>query len=260
MVTMAPKLPNWVWVLMVIGVVVLLVALMRGCGQSKTQAAKYNKLDSLNTVLLHAITEEKVKSDSSKKAFQDSLEFERGQTALANEQKLRTENDLHDQVLENKALIAKFKLGDYTIGGDTASITVPNEFVTDCQGCFANLERTTGLVERYKVDINALESSQEKQNQLYQSRFKELELQKNGFINKIASLAEQERDAIDKLKPRGRLYLSWGVLWRPWPVAAGMGLMYQNKRNLIWGLKGYYGQGGTTVETNINIPLSLNFR
>jgi hypothetical protein len=257
MVTLTPKLPRWVLILIAIGVVVLLVSLIRGCNQSKTQTAKYNKLDSLNTVLLHAIAEEKAKSDSSKKAYQDSLEFERGQYALLKEQKLRTEDELRDQALENKALIAKFKLGDYT---DTTSVTVPNEFVTDCQGCFVNLEKTTGLVERYKVDINRLESSQEKQNKLYQNRFKELELEKIGFRSKINILAKAQQDAIDKLKPRGRLYLSWGVLWRPWPVAAGAGVMYQNKRNLIWGAKVYYGMQKTTVETSINFPLSLNFR
>jgi len=251
------KLPKWGWILIVTGIIVLIIVLMRGCSQSKTQIAKYNKLDSLNTVLLHAITEDKAKTAISEKAYQDSLEFERGQVALANEQKLRTESELQDMIKENRALIAQHKLYKYT---DTTAVTVPNGFVTECEGCFVKLEKTTNVAERYKKDINALEEKQEKENKLYQKRFKELDQERLGFYNKINTLAKAQQEAIDKLKPHGRLYLSWGVLWSYWPTSAGFGLKYQTKRNLLIGVMGYYGVNKTTIETTINFPLSLRFK
>jgi hypothetical protein len=240
--------------LLVAVVAVLLFLQFRGCRQSKIQLHKFNKIDSLNNVLLHAVSDDKLRTDSAKKAFQDSLEFERGQRAILEAQKERTEAELDDITKENKALITKYKIGQYT---DTSSVTVPGEFITDCQGCFVKLEKTTGLVERYKKDINKIQDKWDEHDKMYQKRFRELDEEKLGFYNKINTLAKAQQKAIDELKPHGRLYLSWGVLWRPWPVAGGVGLMYQNKRNLIWGLKGYYGQGGTTVETNVNLPLSL---
>lgn len=254
---LTPKLPKWVWILIIIGIFVLIIALMRGCSQSKTQATKHHKLDSLNTVLLQAITEEKSKSDSIKKAFQDSLEFERGQVALAKAQKIRTEAELQDVIKENRALIAQHKLHKYA---DTSAVTVPHGFVTECEGCFVSLEKTTNIAEKYKRDNDTLSAKQANQDRIYKKLFQELDQEKLGFYNKISALAKAQQDAIDKLKPHGRLYLSWGVLWRSWPVAAGAGLMYQNKRNLIWGAKWYYGSQGTTIETSINLPLSLNFR
>jgi len=257
MFILTPKLPKWVWILIIIGIVVLLIALLRGCSQSKTQISKYNKLDSLNTVLLHAIAEDKAKTAISEKAYQDSLEFERGQVALANEQKLRTESELQDVIKENRALIAQHKLYKYT---DTSAVTVPHGFVTECEGCFVSLEKTTNIAEKYKRDNDALFAKQADQDRLYQKRFKELDQERLGFYNKINTLAKAQQDVIDKLKPHGRLYLSWGVLWKPFPWAAGIGAMYQTKRNLIIGAKGYYSSQGTLIETNINFPLSLRFK
>jgi hypothetical protein len=243
--------------LLIAGILILVFLLIRGCNQSKLQVSKAAKLDSLNNILLHVVSNDKLVTDSTKNAFHDSLEFVNGQLALANEQKLRTEAELQDVIKSNKVLIEKHRLAQYA---DTTAVTVPSEYITDCEGCFTNLEKTTTLVNRYKTDINTMEAKQREQNKIYQKRFKELDAEKLGFYNKINTLAKASQDAIDQLKPHGRLYLTWGVLWRPWPVAAGGGLMYQNKRNLIWGINCYYGQNGTTVETNIHFPLSLKFR
>lgn len=240
----------------IIGVIILLIALIKGCHENKGTYAKYRKVDSLNNVLLHAASEDKRIIDSSKKLFQDSLEFERGQKELALAQKERTEDELDDVLQENNKLIAQHKLAQYT---DTSAVTVPNGFITECNDCFSKLEITTNVSLKYKSDYNKLQENWDRHEKLYQNRFKEIEVERLRFNNKISTLAKQQQDAIDKLKPHGRLYLSWGVLWSPWPVSVGGGLMYQNKRNLIYGLKWYYGRGGTTIETTLNFPLSLRF-
>lgn len=251
-----PKNKVWTYVILVV-MVILLIAAIRGCKKANQEAKSKGKIQLIADSALAVIKEYKKTSDSTAKQFQDTIEFERGQNALLFAQKLRTEIDLQDVIQENKALIKKYKQGDYT---DTSAVTVPGEFVTDCQGCFVNLERTTGLVERYKSDINNIQANWDKQTELYQKRFRQLDTEKIDFYNKISALTKQQQDAASKLKPHGTLYLSWGVLWRPWPIGAGGGFMYQNKRNLIYGLKGYYGQGGTTVEMTINFPLSLKFK
>jgi hypothetical protein len=254
---MTLKINPIVATLLIAGILILLIALIKGCNSSRKEVIAKEKAIAYGDSMKAAFNVYKIISDSSKKQFQDSLEFSAGQLALANEQKLRTEAELQDITKQNRALIAQHRLYQYA---DTTAITVPNGFVTECEGCFVKLENTTNLVERYKRDIKTIETKQADQNQLYQKRFKELDQEKLGFYNKINTLAKAQQEAIDKLKPHGRLYLTWGVLWRPWPVGAGGGLMYQNKRNLIWGLTCYYGQNGTTLETNIHFPLSLKFR
>lgn len=242
-------------VLVLIGI--LLIAAIRGCQKANQAISAQDKAVSFGDSIKAAFNIYKVITDSSSKRFEDSLEFERGQRALANEQRLRTEAQLQDITKENRALIEKHKLAKYT---DTSAVLVPGEYLTDCEGCFTKLETTTALANKYKGDVNNLQSQWEKQNQLYQKRFKELDQEKLGFYNKINTLAKAQQEAVDKLKPHGRLYLTWGVLWHYLPTAAGAGLMYQNKRNLIWGITCYYGQNGTTIETNIHFPLSLKFK
>lgn len=243
--------------LLITVVIILIAAVFKGCYENNGVVAKYKKLDSLNSVLLDVVADSDRELDSTKKAFNDSLEFERGQKELAKAQLQRTAYELDAATKTNKELIAKYKLAKYT---DTSTVTVPHEFVADCHDCFTNLEKTTNQVDTYRTDVSRIQNSWNKQEALYQKRFKEIEIERLGFNNKIRSLAKQQQEYIDKLKPHGRLYLSWGVLFQPWPKYAGVGLMYQNKRNLIWGAMWYYGDKGHVVQTIINFPLSLKFR
>lgn len=240
-----------------IAIILLLIALFKGCNKSAKETIAKEKALVLADSALSAIKEYKTKSDSSAKLFQDTIEFERGQNALADAQKQRTELELDHALAENSALIRKYKMHQYT---DTSAVLAPAEFISDCHDCFVKLERDSVVIGRYKNDINNIQANWDRQTEIYQKRFKEINKERLGFYNKINSLEKQQKEAADNLEPHGRLYLSWGVLWRPWPVAAGAGLMYQNKRNLIWGAKAYYGQQGTTVETTINFPLSLKKR
>lgn len=201
-------------ILLIAGIFILVVALIRGCNQSKLQLSNLKKSDSLNKELLHTIASDRISTDSTKKQYKDSLEFITGQYALAKEQALRSDVNLQAQINVNNALIAKHKWDKYA---DTSAVLTPHEFIEDCEGCFTNLEKTTGLVERYKTDINNLQNSWDKQSQLYQKRFKELDAEKLGFYNKINTLAKAQQEAIDKLKPHGQLYFSWGGV--VWPVA-----------------------------------------
>lgn len=254
---MSLKINPIVATLLIAFIIILLFALFKGCQQSKINYAKYRKVDSLNTILLGVVKDEKSKADSISKNYQDSLELERGQYELLKNQKERTEAALDNALEGNKELIAKHKLDKYA---DTTAVTVPGAYVEDCDSCFAKLETTTNLTLRYKNDLNALEANWRKQNELYQKQFKALDQERLGFYSKVQTLAQQQQKELDKLKPHGRLYLSWGVIFRPVPVAAGAGLLYQNKYNLIYGCRWYYGKDGHMIEASLNFPLSIKFR
>jgi len=254
---MTLKINPIVATLLIAGVIILIIALLNGCNNSRKEVIAKEKAIAYGDSMKSAFNVYKIITDSSKKQFQDLLEVERGHSSLIEAQKAVTEMELDKLTKQNKDLIAKHRLAEYT---DTSATLVPSEYINDCEGCFTKLETTTNLANKYKNDVNNLQSSWDKQTAIYQKRFKELDAEKLGFYNKISTLAKAQQESIDKLKPHGRLYLTWGVLWKYWPTAAGAGLMYQNKRNLIIGATWYYGNQGTIIQTTINFPLSLKFR
>lgn len=239
-----------------IGIGILIILCMRGCHQSKLEVAAKENAQKIADSALSVLKVYKILSDSTAKEFQDSLDFERGQKELAIAQKEKTEDQLDASGKQIKQLIEKYKYAKYA---DTTAVTVPQGFVNDCHDCFVKLEDQNNLVNKYRNDVNNLQANNDKQIGLYQQRFKELNAEKLGFTNKISSLLKQQQETINKLQPHGRLYLSWGVLWSYWPSAAGAGLMYQNKRNLIWSGMVYYGTNGYTIQTTLNFPLSIKF-
>lgn len=236
------------------GIFILAVIAFNGCNKSRKEVAAKEKAIRVADSALLVLKEYKIQADSSSKEFKDTIEFERGQKVLIENQKAKTEADLDKTLADNKALILQHSLAEYA---DTTAITVPSGYVRECEDCFTKLETTTNLTLRYKGDLNSLQSNWDKQNQLYQNRFKQLEQEKLGFYNKINSLAKEGKEAADKLKPHGKLYLSWGVMWSPWPIAGGAGLMYQTKYSFQYGVKFYYGNKGTIVETSMHFPLSI---
>lgn len=236
------------------GGLLLAFALFRGCKQSRIEVAAKEKAEHIADSALAVIKNYKSSSDSTAKDFQDTIDFERGQKELANAQKEKTETALDKALTENKELIARHHLADYT---DTATVVVPSQYVQECEDCFTKLDNTTKLSLKYKNDFNNLGLKWESQVQIYERRFKQLNEEKLGFYNRINSLAKEAKDATDKLKPHGRLYLSWGVMFGPWPKMAGGGLLYQTKYNLMYEANWFYGNQGHMVEASIKFPLSI---
>lgn len=235
-------------------ILILMVVAFNGCNKSRIEVSAREKAEQVADSALRVVKEYKTRTDSTDAEFKDTIEFERGQKALIENQKAKTEADLDKALADNKVLIEQHKLAQYT---DTTAVTVPGGFVRECEDCFTKLETTTNLSLRYKGDLNSLQNNWDKQSQLYQNRFKQLEQEKLGFYNKINTLAKEGKEAADKLKPHGKLYLSWGVMWSPWPIAGGAGLMYQTKYSFQYGVKFYYGNKGTIVETSMHFPLSI---
>lgn len=248
------KISNWAIAAMLIGIGLLIIALTRGCNkvrQNKEAAnglsSQVDSLKALNKSVLVAWAQ----SDS---AYKDTLAFERGQRMLAEAKKERTEDDLNKALTENEKLIKKYKNHEYT---DTTMVQAPKEFVNDCKDCFTRLEITNGITLKYKKEVNDWADKFKKETSRISGRVTQVEKERDSYRFSVDSLTDIQKKSVSSVKPKGRLYLSWGVLWSYWPTAAGGGLMYQTPRNVIFGAKCYYGAGKTTVETTINFPLSL---
>src|SRR5687768_16203517 len=113
--------------LLIAGIIILIIALFKGCKQSKIDLAAKEKAQQLSDSALAVLKTYKIVSDSTAKEFKDSLEFERGQKELALAQKERTEDILDQTNVEVSRLLDKYKYAKYT---DTTAVTVPNEYVS----------------------------------------------------------------------------------------------------------------------------------
>ena len=246
--------PPWLKFLILIGVGVLIIVLIKGCKNNKEQAADIKALVRISDSLKALTKDAVIGWRQSEAQYRDSLEFERGQRLLAEAQKERIEDDLMRVNKDNAALLEKYKYYKYA---DTNMVLAPKEFVDDCKDCFTKLETTDRLSITYRKQVNDWSKKYERETSLLQNRISKVESERDVFHHKVDSFATVQKTAVNKIKQRGRLYLSWGVLYQPWPKYAGAGFMYQTKNNMIYGAKWYYGTGGQVVETTINFPLSL---
>ena len=251
---MTLKINQIVVALVIAGILILFFALFKGCKQNKIEVTARQKAEQLVDSTLSVLKTFKANTDSTTVDFQVKNELLMGQIELVKSQKDRAEAALEDQIIINNTLIDKHKMAKYA---DTTATLVPAEYLADCEGCFTNLEKTNKEANKYKSDVNVLQDKLKNQDGLYQNRFKQLEEEKLGFYNKINSLAQQQKEVADKLKPHSRLYVSWSVLWHSWPMAAGGGIMYQTKSSFQYGLTVYYGNTGTIFATSMHFPLSI---
>lgn len=251
------KISNWAIFAMLVGIGLLIFALIKGCQQVKNNnnahASLVNQVDSLTA--LNKQTE--VKWALSDSAYRDTLQFERGQKALIEAQKERIENELTIVNLENVKLINKYKEAQYT---DTTTTIAPKEFIDDCKDCFSRLEITNNLTLKYKKEINEWGLRFKRETEILENRIAGITKERNDYHSKVDSITVAQAKTVSKIQSHGRLYLSWGVLLGPFPKYAGAGLMYQTKRNMIFGGTCYYGDKGYLIQANMHFPLSLKIK
>lgn len=251
---MSLKINPLVVVAVLVGIVVLVFAFVRGCQNGKKAASlvidyqgRIDKLAQDSTDLANHLSE----SGDTIKVLNGLLSLTDNRLLSLNEN-LDKAND-RISILLRKHVPIKPSL-------DTSITTVPNIYIEECAECFSELSDGRDSVKKYRAERDNQEQIYKSKLSVKDNSINYLEKANKVLTSSYKSLIDSAKKVQDVLKPRGRLYLSWSVLWRPWPIAAGGGLMYQNRRNLIFGLRGYYGPDGTTVETSMNFPLSFKKR
>lgn len=240
---------------LLIGLGVLLIALIRGCKNNQhNEALVVNYEARIGNLLKDSIeTAERLKENDEKIQILD------GQLSLSNNKLSFLDEDL-GRANDRITILLKKHIPIQPSLDSNVTVT-PNEFITDCADCFKELSNGQKLVVQYKAEKENQFNLLSGKINLKDNRIKDLETANVKLTSNYRSLIDSSKRFQDKLKPRGRLYLSWGVLWKdyvPWSVGAG--LMYQNKRNLIIGASWYYNSQGHMVQTNIHFPLSLRFK
>lgn len=254
------KIPTWLKFSLLIGLGISIVLLMRGgCGQGKLTIAEAVQFKNDIKRLVQDSARLAKERDSTKKAYQDSLDFANGQLALRENQLTARIMQLDSADKRITALRAKYQ--PVQPSKDTSITTVQNSYIENCADCFAELSNGQEKVKQYMAQIDNLNKAYQSKINLQQNRINQLDKQNTQLAGTLQDCIEISKAAEKKLSPHGQLFFSWSVLWVPLlPKMAGVGLMYQNKYRLQVGIRGMFGQYGNGFETEVNMPLSFKRR
>lgn len=239
-----------------ITVVILLFASIRGCRTN-------SRLVTDNTILTQqrdnnhdSLELLKKEIAESAKDYQDSLSFERGQSALKNAQKEATEKEL-DKATNRIQWLLHNRID--IIPSDSGTTLVPNEFLSECKDCWIELDGQNRLVIKYRKDIKERDSINYKTTNIYIGRIAELEKQVEYGLKVASKLDTIATTALIKYKPRRIVYLSLSALWinNPIPNGAAVGFKYKDKKERIFGVKAGVTSLGKLYEGEASIPLSF---
>jgi hypothetical protein len=250
------KISNWAILVTLVLLGLLIIALIRGCKNNQHNGALIvNHEAHLNNLIQDSIETAKKLNENDKQ-----MEVLEGQLSLSNNKLLFLDENL-GKANDRITILLKKHVPIKPSLVDTGTMVVPTMYVNECADCFTELSNGQKLVIQYKAEKENQFNLLSGKINLKDNRIRDLETANIKLTSNYRSLIDSSKKFQDKLKPRGRLYLSWGVLWKDYvPWAAGAGLMYQNKRSLIIGASWYYNSQGHMVQTNIHFPLSLRFK
>lgn len=234
---------------------ILIFMLIRGCNNS--QNLQLSNINYKEEIKRHK--EDSIKNVQDKIAYNDSMEFLEGQWQLSKNKELSLNEDLGKANTRITNILNKHVPIKPSL--DSSLTMVDNTFINECADCFDELTNGQQLVRKYKAEKDNQEHICAGKLRIKDKRIDSLDKFNAKLGASNVSLLSSIKEMEGKWQPRGRLYVSWGVLWKNYvPWAAGAGAMYQTKRNLIMGASWYYNSQGHMVQTNIHFPLSFKKR
>lgn len=233
-----------------LGILILVFALTRGCSQGKLKDEAYAKAIEANKVL-----EGRLKANEIN--FNTSLEYANGVISLRDNQLQATRNDLVASNSRIDALLKKHK--PVQVDTDDSVTMVPNTFVEECSECFAELEYHKGKSSRFIKETDSLHVAHLAKEVIQEKRIKQLEGEKEDVSQTLTDCLTAARKQADKLEPRRTMYLNMGAIGGKKDVLMGIGagLMYQDKRKRGFGFTWYGTSQGSIVTANLSFPLSF---
>jgi len=244
------KISNWVFVVVIVLLVLLIFALIRGCNNVTRQSlAIVNKAERIKQLQADSIDKEK-----SLQLYKDSLGLANGLISLRDNQLDKTEVDLAKANERITALLNKYK--PVSINNDTNVTVVPNEYIEDCAGCFSELENSQKLGERYKGQVDSVKAAYQAKDRIQNNRIAQLSKENASVTSKYKSLLDSIPTPIKQTR---KLFLSISTMAinQNFPNAIGGGLFYQDRKYRLFGAKIYGSPYGSIKSIDVALPLSL---
>ena len=244
---------KWLIVAVLVGVVILVVALTRGCqNEKKLASVNIDYEGQISRLKKNAIEDHKQLS-----AYKDTMQLLDGQLALSKNKELFLNEDL-GKANDRISILLKKHVPIKPSLDSTSFTLVDNTFINECADCFKELGSGQQLVKKYKAEKENQEQICIEKLNVKDNRINHLEKANKEVTSSYMALIDITKDANTR---RRMLYFSYGILWSAYvPKMGGMGLMYQDKRLRQYGVKAYFGAYKPMLETQVNMPLSFKKR
>ena len=254
------QIPSLIKYALVFGIVLLIFLMWNGVRNSKL-IANYSKALHKTIGVLDKVAE-KARYDSTVAAEQyqqqqDTIAFLKGQYSLVTTMNMVTTDSLFAANKRITNLLSKHVPIKPSL--DTSVTTVPNEYLEECAGCFAELKNGQQLVIKYKSEkegsdriLNSIITAKDNQLSILKDQNKNL---KESFDDAVAIAKNNEK----KLEPRRTVFLSLSAIsiGSAVPSGVGGGFLYMDKRTRIFGLNYYISNQGPVYQAQLAMPLSF---
>ena len=250
---MQVKVSNWAIFALLVLIGLLIFALIKGCSNNKSIAAKDAFVDTLQFRLKY--------NDSIRllniREYEGALQYANGIIDLRNN---RIEEVEHENDSLNKQITSLLKKHKQIQPSTDTSVTlVPNEYIADCTDCFTLLDHSQQGNLKLRAEKDNLVAGYKSKLNLQDNRIKELGLENNNLRTTLSSAITTAQSIQDKNKPRGRLFFTLAMIGQKetFLIGGGGGLVYMDKRSRLYG-GNYYGTNlGPMWTAQMSFPLSL---
>lgn len=237
-------------------ILLLLFLCIQGCNKTATLLKANAELTIAHNSNHDSLQLLKKVIQTNKQEYQDSLEFKKGELALSDIQKEATEQQLD---IANNHIEKLLKERTRVTPSDTSTTIVPNEYIADCETCWHELKSSNDLTNKYRRDVEERDSFATAITVAHVKRQNQLEYERDQALKLATTSDSIANAAVQKFKPKGRLFITLGSLSinQPLPNAVGAGLKYQDRRLRLYGGKVYVSNFGKIYEAELSLPLSL---
>lgn len=252
-ITINNKTPKWPIYVILILIGILIVALYKGCDNSKKHKATTIDL----TGRINSLNDDNIRLAKEKEDLKLSVQVQEGQLEISDNKLLSLTENL-EKANDRIATLLK-KHVPIKPSSDSSTTLVPNEFINQCSECFSELESGQRLVTQYRAE-------KDNQEQIFKSQLATKDKLIKAIEKSNVVLAESYKELLDstdlmqnKLEQRRTLFFKLGALAinQPMPNGIGAGLMYQDKRKRIFSIGYYVTEYKTVYQAEVAFPLSL---
>lgn len=242
----------------ILGIILLLYALWKGC-QNSASRKDYQVTPKINE-RLERLQKDSAQTHSELNDLHFSYNLLQGQFDLLTNKNITTTDSL--SAANDRITLLRKRHVDIEPSHDTSATLVPNEYLSDCASCFAELDNGQRLVLKYKEEKDGLQkilsdqlSIKDKEASVFRSQISDL---KNTLID-VTEIAKRNEK---KNEPRRTLYFSLATISvnNKLPTGIGGGLLYMDKRMRIFGANYYINNTGPVWQAQLSMPLSLKRR
>lgn len=250
---MTVKISGWIFGVGMVVIALLLFGRVRSCKNTDNALQENQELKNIN-LKLYADSIEAYHREEDYKA---ASELQDGQITLKENQLQAKDDSLETANIRITKLLNRHI--PITPNADTNITTVPNEYITDCEGCFTELYRGREMVISYKDSVGSLRKEYKEKIKTDSSHIADLNEQNFNLIGTIKDALKVARKAKEDAKPHWKILFSMSTMAinANVPNAAGIGFGYQDKYNRIVAAKYFTSEYGSIKQIDLFVPLSF---